>query len=547
MSTTPATLEDEAGKGPGDAPAAPAQPPAGGYPPLEGSARAFGTIALSAAVFMNVLDSSIANVSIPTIAGDLGVSATQGTWVITSFAVANAITVPLTGWLTQRFGQVRLFVLSVLLFVLSSWLCGFAWSLESLVFFRVLQGAVAGPMIPLSQSLMLASYPRAKAGMALALWSMTILVGPIAGPLLGGWISDNYSWSWIFYINVPVGLLAGWASWQVYKSRDSRRVHLPIDRMGLFLLVVWVGALQLILDKGKELEWFASPLICVLAVVTVVAFVYFVIWELTAAHPVVDLTLFAQRNFTSGTIALSVAYGVFFGTVVLLPLWLQNTMGYTATWAGVASAPVGVLAIILSPVVGKLLARHDPRPIATIAFLIFALISYMRAQFNTSVDLYAVMLPTFIQGGGHGDVLHPVDDDFPVGAESRPDPRRRRPVELLPPGLRRLRDLDHHHDLGQPRHAAPQPPDGGRPPRRAGLRPHHGRPAGPGRGPAARRRHAGRGDQPAGLHDVGHRHLLCLGADLPGPDRPDLAGPAEVGGPRRIGRGGGRALILRAH
>ncbi|WP_269494520.1 DHA2 family efflux MFS transporter permease subunit [Castellaniella sp. S9] len=386
---------------------APAQAPRE-YPPLEGSARTFGTIALSAAVFMNVLDSSIANVSIPTIAGDLGVSATQGTWVITSFAVANAITVPLTGWLTQRFGQVRLFVLSVLLFVLSSWLCGFAWSLESLVFFRVLQGAVAGPMIPLSQSLMLASYPKAKAGMALAMWSMTILIGPIAGPLLGGWISDNYSWSWIFYINVPVGLLAGWGAWQVYKARDSRRVRLPIDRTGLILLVVWVGALQLLLDKGKELEWFASPFICLLAVVSVVTFVYFVIWELTARHPVVDLTLFAGRNFTAGVISLSVAYGVFFGTVVLLPLWLQSTMGYTATWAGIASAPVGILAIILSPIVGKLLAKHDPRLIATVAFLIFALISYMRAQFNTQVDLYAVMLPTFIQGAAMATFFIPL-------------------------------------------------------------------------------------------------------------------------------------------
>ncbi|MER1966481.1 DHA2 family efflux MFS transporter permease subunit [Castellaniella sp. GW247-6E4] len=400
---TPAS-PSEGGEAPRAAPAQAAQE----YAPLEGSARTFGTIALSAAVFMNVLDSSIANVSIPTIAGDLGVSATQGTWVITSFAVANAITVPLTGWLTQRFGQVRLFVLSVLLFVLSSWLCGFAWSLESLVFFRVLQGAVAGPMIPLSQSLMLATYPKAKAGMALAMWSMTILIGPIAGPLLGGWISDNYSWSWIFYINVPVGLVAGWGSWQVYKARDSRRVHLPIDRMGLVLLVVWVGALQVLLDKGKELEWFASPIICALAVTSVVAFVYFVIWELTARHPIVDLTLFAGRNFTAGVISLSVAYGVFFGTVVLLPLWLQSTMGYTATWAGIASAPVGILAIILSPVVGKLLAKHDPRVIATVAFLIFSLISYMRAQFNTQVDLYAVMLPTFIQGAAMATFFIPL-------------------------------------------------------------------------------------------------------------------------------------------
>ncbi len=383
-------------------------PPDTGYAPLEGSARTFGTIAVSAAVFMNVLDSSIANVSIPTIAGNLGVSTTQGTWVITSFAVANAITVPLTGWLTQYFGQVRLFVISTLLFVLSSWLCGFAWSFESLVFFRVLQGAVAGPMIPLSQSLMLASYPRAKAGMALALWSMTILVGPIAGPLLGGWISDNYSWSWIFYINVPVGLLAAWGSWRVYKTRESKRIRLPIDRMGLCLLVVWVGALQIMLDKGKDLDWFASPLIGILAVISVVAFVYFVIWELTAAHPVVDLTLFAERNFTAGTVALSIAYGVFFGTVVLLPLWLQNTMGYTATWAGVAAAQVGILAIIFSPIVGKLLARHDPRLIATVAFLIFSLISYMRAQYSTNVDLYGVMLPTFIQGAAMATFFIPL-------------------------------------------------------------------------------------------------------------------------------------------
>lgn len=392
----------------------PPAPPAGkarptGYPPLRGRSLVYGSIALSAAVFMNVLDSSIANVSIPTIAGDLGVSSSQGTWVITSFAVANAIIVPLTGWLTQRFGQVRLFVLSILLFVLFSWLCGFAWSLESLVFFRVIQGAVAGPLIPLSQSLMLASYPRSKAGMALAIWSMTILIGPITGPLLGGWISDNYSWPWIFYINVPVGIIAGWASWQVYKDRDSARMHIPIDRMGLFLLVVWVGALQIMLDKGKDLEWFASPTICVLAVISVITFVYFIIWELTAKHPVVDLRLFANRNFSAGVVTLSVAYGVFFGTLVLLPLWLQNTMGYTATWAGIAAAPVGILAIILSPIVGKSLNKgHDPRIIATIAFLIFSLISYMRAEYTTQVDLYGVILPTFLQGAAMATFFIPL-------------------------------------------------------------------------------------------------------------------------------------------
>lgn len=379
-------------------PSAPAKSKQPVYAPLEGRARMFGTIAVSAAVFMNVLDSSIANVSIPTIAGDLGVSATQGTWVITSFAVANAITIPLTGWLTQRFGQVRLFVMSILLFVLSSWLCGLSWSIESLVVFRIIQGAVAGPMIPLSQSLMLASYPKEKAGMALALWSITVLVGPVAGPLLGGVISDNYNWSWIFYINVPVGLLAGWGTWEIYKSRDSLRVRLPIDRIGLALLILWVGALQLMLDKGKELDWFSSPAITTMAIVVVVSFVFFVIWELTAKHPVVDLTLFKGRNFTSGTVTISVAYGVFFGTVVLLPLWMQSTLGYTATDAGIASAPVGILAIIFSPIVGKMLAKRDPRYIVTTSFLIFALISYMRAEFNTDVDIVTIMIPTFIQG-----------------------------------------------------------------------------------------------------------------------------------------------------
>ena len=189
-----------------------------------------------------MLDSSIANVSLPAISGDLGVSTTQGTWVITSFGVANAISVPLTGWLTMRFGAVRLFTLSVLLFVVASWMCGLAPSLEILIAFRVLQGLVAGPMIPLSQTLLLSSYPRAKSGMALAMWSMTTLVAPVTGPLLGGWITDNIAWPWIFYINIPVGLIAAAAAWAIFRTRESLVRKLPIDSVGLALLVVWVGA-----------------------------------------------------------------------------------------------------------------------------------------------------------------------------------------------------------------------------------------------------------------------------------------------------------------
>ena len=368
------------------------------HPPLTGRSLALGTLALSLATFMNVLDSSIANVSLPAIAGDLGVSPTQGTWVITSFGVANAISVPLTGWLTQRFGAVRLFTASVLLFVLASWLCGFAPSLEWLIAFRVLQGLVAGPMIPLSQTLLLQSYPPAKAGTALALWAMTTLVAPVTGPLLGGWITDNVSWPWIFYINVPVGLGAALVTWRIYAQRETPTRKLPIDTVGLALLVLWVGALQLMLDKGKELEWFESSQIVILGLVALVSFLAFLAWELTAEHPVVELRLFATRNFAVGALALSVGYGLFFGNVVLLPLWLQQYMSYTASAAGMAIAPVGVLAILLSPIVGKNVAKVDPRKMATVSFLVFALVLWMRSRFNTLADFDTIMVPTIIQG-----------------------------------------------------------------------------------------------------------------------------------------------------
>jgi DHA2 family multidrug resistance protein len=348
---------------------------------------------------MNVLDSSIANVSIPAISGDMGVSPGQGTWVITSFGVANAISVPLTGWLTQRFGAVRLFTLSVLLFVLASWLCGFAPSLEWLVAFRVLQGLVAGPMIPLSQTLLLSSYPRAKAGTALALWGVTTLVAPVVGPLLGGWITDHMTWPWIFYINVPVGLLAAGLTWGIYRHRETPTQKRPIDTVGLSLLVLWVGSLQLMLDKGKELDWFASSTIVGLAVVAAVAFAVFVVWELTEEHPVVDLRLFKRANFAFGCLSLSVAYGLFFGNVVLMPLWLQQWMGYTATNAGMALAPVGIFAILLTPLVGKKVAVWDPRRMATAAFLVFALVLWMRSNFTVQTDFVHILVPTLIQGG----------------------------------------------------------------------------------------------------------------------------------------------------
>ncbi len=375
---------------------APAAPPV--IAPLEGAARLWGTFALSAATFMNILDSSIANVSLPAIAGDLGVSPNQGTWVITSFGVANAIALPLTGWLTQRFGAVRLFALSILLFVLTSWMCGLAPNMTTLIVFRALQGFVAGPMIPLSQALLLSSYPRALAGLAMALWAMTTLVAPVVGPLLGGWITEHISWSWIFYINIPIGLGAAFMVWTIYRKRETPTRKLPIDSVGLGLLVVWIGALQIMLDKGKELDWFHSGEVVGLGVVALVGFAFFLVWELTDEHPVVDLRLFKRRNFWTGTVATAIGYGLFFGNVVLLPLWLQQFMGYTSIKAAMLLAPVGLLAMVLAPVVGKNIHRLDPRKLASFAFVIFAVVLLMRAHFNTLVDFNTMMIPTLIQG-----------------------------------------------------------------------------------------------------------------------------------------------------
>jgi len=367
-------------------------------PPLSGGILALGTVALSLATFMNVLDTSIANVSLPAIAGDLGVSPDQGTWVITSFAVANGISVPLTGWLTRRFGQVKLFTAAIVLFVIASMLCALAPTLSALIVARIFQGAVAGPMIPLSQALLLSSYPKNRSGTALAMWSITTLVAPVVGPVLGGWITDNISWPWIFYINVPVGIGAALATWAIYRKRETPTAKVPVDAMGLGLLVIWVGAMQVMLDKGKDLDWFNSATIVTLACVAIVGFVVFLIWELTEEHPIVDLSLFRMRNFTVSTIAMLFAYGLFFGNVVLLPLWLQQYMGYTATLAGWVLAPVGFLAILLSPVVGRMSNRVDPRILVTISFAIFALVLFMRAHFNTDATIGTLMLPTVIQG-----------------------------------------------------------------------------------------------------------------------------------------------------
>ncbi len=369
-----------------------------GPAPLKGGALALIAFALALGTFMQVLDSTIANVSLPTIAGNLGVSTNQGTWVITSFAVANGIAVPLTGWLMGRFGVVRTFVVSVLLFTLASFLCGMAWNLNSLILFRVFQGAVSGPMIPGSQALLISIFPPNKRSTALGVWSITTLIGPVAGPILGGYISDNYHWSWIFLINVPVGLFCAAVCWRGLKTRETPTRKLPIDTVGVLLLLVWVGALQVVLDQGKDADWFNSPFIVVTAIVSAIAFVYWLIWEMTDAQPAVDLRLFRNRNFALGTIAFCLGYAVFFANVLLMPLWMQTQLGYTATWAGLVAAPSGMVAIVLTPIMARLSGKIDARWLATLAFSAFAASFFLRSGFTTNADVWHFTIPLLVQG-----------------------------------------------------------------------------------------------------------------------------------------------------
>jgi DHA2 family multidrug resistance protein len=365
--------------------------------PLHGASLPLISIALALGTFMQVLDATIANVSIPAISGNLGVSPDQGTWVITLFAMANGVSVPLTGWLMGRYGVVKTFVLSVILFTIASFLCGMAWDLPSLLIFRVLQGGVSGPMIPGSQALLISIFAPSKRGTALAIWSVTTLVAPICGPILGGWISDNMSWRWIFLINVPVGAFCALVTFQGLLSRETPTVKRPIDRVGFILLLTWVCALQLMLDRGQKSDWFQSTSIVILAVIAALGFVAWLIWELTEADPIVDLSLLKSRNFTIGTVVFCLAFGVFFAGNVLQPLWLQTRLGYIATWAGLVAAPAGVVAVLMTPVFTRF-NWVDARITATIALMGYALSFYMRSQLAPDVTFGLLVAPMLLQG-----------------------------------------------------------------------------------------------------------------------------------------------------
>lgn len=368
--------------------------------PLHGAALGVAAAGLSLSSFMQILDQTIANVSLPTIAGNLGVSPNQGTWVVTSFGVAAAVALPLTGWLAQRVGQVRLLRWSTIMFVVASLLCGLSTSIEMLIAARILQGAFAGPMMPLSQAMLLSIYPPERRVAALSLWSMVAIIAPILGPLAGGWISDQWGWPWIFFINLPIGIVATILSMRAFKGKETPTRSAPIDMTGLILLAIWVGALQIMLDTGADSGWFEDGEVVLLGIVALVGFCYFVVWELTDAHPVVDLRLFRQRNFLVGVTATSFGFMMFMGISIVMPLWLQTQMGYTAAWAGLAVAPVSFFPLVLSRSLSRWLQRADPRLFASGAFLALAGASFLRAGFNTQADIWTVITAQAITGLG---------------------------------------------------------------------------------------------------------------------------------------------------
>lgn len=368
--------------------------------PLSGVPLFFMTLALSLGTFMFVLDYSIANVSIPYISGDLAVSNDQGTYVITSFAVGNAICLPMTGWLTKRIGAVKLMMISLFLFVFFSWTCGASYTFGMLIVSRFLQGFCSGPMVPLSQSLLLVNHPPEKKNAAMALWSTIVIAAPVIGPMLGGWISYDYVWPWIFYINIPVGLFSLVIVWIILKKRETPIIKESLDIFGLIFLSVGVASLQILLDKGEQYDWFRSPWMRGFGIASLIGFTLLIVWSATRPKPLIELKLFKIRTYAVSVLYIAIAYGIYFGSVVLVPLWLQTNMNYTAIWAGIAVAPIGIVPLVFSIWIGKLVNRFGTVPLLFISFCLFAWSCFYTAFFDTDVTLFFIGLSRLFLGCG---------------------------------------------------------------------------------------------------------------------------------------------------
>ncbi len=368
---------------------------------LNGHALFATALVLATGNFVAILDTSIANVSVAHIAGGLGSSNSQGTWVITSYAVAEAIMVPLTGWLAKRFGAVKVFCIALVGFGFFSAVCGFSQSLGMLIAARVLQGLSGGPLMPLSLTLMLRIFGEKRAPAANGLWATTTLIAPVAGPILGGWLCDEFSWPWIFLINVPFAFFSAAALYLIFRRHEEKTEHNPIDKIGLLLLVVWVASFQIMLDEGKDHDWFESNYIITLGIIAAIGFAAFLIWELTEPNPVVNLKVFRHSGFATSVFSLSLAFGAFFGDTVITPLWLQTCMNYTATWAGLTTAVQGGAALMVASLVAKLTGTQDCRKLIFGGVIWMGAMVFIRSLFmDTDVDHWTIAIPLFLIGFG---------------------------------------------------------------------------------------------------------------------------------------------------
>jgi len=359
-------------------------------------------VAVMLGTFMEVLDTTIINVALPHIAGNLSAGVDESTWVLTSYLVSNAIVLPIAGWLAQRFGRKRFFMTCIVLFTLSSMACGTAPNLQFLIFWRVVQGFSGGALQPLSQAILLESFPRRLHGMAMAVFGFGVVIAPIIGPTLGGWLTDNYSWRWCFYINLPVGILAALLiQFVVFDPPYLRaRSRQPIDYIGLGLLAVGLGALQVVLDKGEREDWFESAWLTRLALLSAACLTLLIIWELRVAHPVVELRALRDRNLALGT-AIMFGFGVaLYGSTVLYPIFLQNLMGYTALWSGWALSPGAIATLLLMPVSGRLTARVDVRRLVTFGLIVCTWSLFMMSRFNLHASFATVAWPRIVMGVG---------------------------------------------------------------------------------------------------------------------------------------------------
>jgi DHA2 family multidrug resistance protein len=352
------------------------------------------------ATFMEVLDTSIANIALPHIAGSLSATTDEATWVLTSYLVSNAIILPMTGWLANYFGRKRLLISCIIMFTFASALCGLAWDLPTLVMARILQGMGGGAMVPIAQAIMLESFPVARRGAAMAIFAQGVVVAPILGPTLGGWITDNYSWRWIFYINLPVGIGAVMmAKWVVEDPPYIKRnLHATIDFAGFGLLAVWLATLQIVLDKGQEADWFGADWVCWFVTISVAAFIGFIAWEFSVEHPLVDLRVFKNRNFAVGVILMMSLAAILYGTTAELPLFLQTLMGYPALQSGYAMSPRGIAAFFTTMLVGRLVGKVPFRLMLVLGFSLLAASSFMLSDINLQVARINVIWPSIING-----------------------------------------------------------------------------------------------------------------------------------------------------